>query len=250
MSYLVRALSAEILKTHRSLIAWSAVIAPGILLFLYFFVLLRNDHLVTDPELSSWMRMFMSIAVMWSVLALPLFITLVTTLLAHIEHSEKQWKHWFATPVPRWTIYSAKWIVAQILVWTTSLVLLAGSAGLGLSMRILRPGAGFEAPIPWIDMVLPLVILNLTAGAILSIHLWIAARFPSVVVAIGSGMAAATANLLVMRSDYVTYFPWTVPFASIGIDNPPQAQLMAIGIAGGLLLALAGCWNITQRDVL
>ena len=50
---------------------------------------------------------------LWAILALPLFITLETALLAQTEHSEKHWKHLFALAVPRWVYYAAKWLTGR-----------------------------------------------------------------------------------------------------------------------------------------
>jgi hypothetical protein len=72
-------------------------------------------------------------------------------------------------------------------------------------------------------MVRILWLVYLIFLVILSIHTWIALRFHSFTVAVGVGMAAA-----------IAWLPWA----------------LAVGILGGLALAVAGCWEVTRRDVL
>ena len=71
---------------------------------------------------------------------MPLLIALVTALLNGIEHSDKQWKHLFALPVPRWAVYFAKLIVAQGLILTSTLVLALFTAIVGVVGYVFATG--------------------------------------------------------------------------------------------------------------
>ncbi len=43
-------------------------------------------------------------------------------------------------------------------------------------------------------------------------------------------------------------FPWTLPFVSYAWPEI-TTQALLIGIVGGLVIALAGCWEVCRRDV-
>ncbi len=250
MTYLTHALSAEILKTKRTLVLWVTLAAPLGVDILYFSVLLMNRSAPVQGG-TEWDTLIQSTNAMWSVLALPLFITLMTALLAQMEHSENQWKHWFALPVPRWSIYSSKWIVGLGLTWTASILLELGAMFIGLSMKALRPDLDFSTPIPWTVLVRNVVFISLIATLIYSLHTWIAERSHSFSLAVGVGMAAAIANILVMNSEkWSKVFPWALPLHAINTESTYLPQALLIGTAGGLLLALLGCWDVTRRDVL
>ncbi len=251
MSYLTRVLGAEFLKVKRTLVLWSTLAASLGVDILYFFVLLMNRGAPVQGR-TEWETLFQSTNAMWVVLALPLFITLMTALLAQMEHSEKQWKHWFALPVPRWSIYSAKWIIGLGLAWAGTILLELGAVGIGLSMKVLRPDLDFSTPIPWMALAKNTVLISLIVMLIYSLHTWIAERSHSFSFAVGVGMAAAIANILIMNSEkWSKVFPWAL---TLHVLNPESAyylpQALAIGITGGLLVAFLGCWDVTRRDVL
>ena len=137
---------------------------------------------------------------LWAILALPLFITLETALLAQTEHSEKHWKHLFALAVPRWVYYAAKWLTGAALVFLGQVFLLGGTLLSGYLMRLARPDLGFDAypPVAWMARILGLVYL--ISLLVLSIHTWVALHFHSFTVAVGVGMAAAVANIILINS--------------------------------------------------
>jgi lantibiotic transport system permease protein len=215
-------------------------------------VLLRWEGEYGGPKIDAWMASMTNVLNLWAILALPLFITLETALLAQTEHSEKQWKHLFALAVPRWVYYAAKWITGAVLVLFGHVFLLGGTLLSGYFIRWVRPDLGFDAapPVAWMARILGLVWL--IALLVLSIHTWVSLHFHSFTVAVGVGMAAAVANIILISSqDGQHYFPWTLPINALpaaGGANLPYALL--VGILGGVLLALLGGWEVTRRDVL
>lgn len=104
----LRALSAEIVKLKHTLALRLAIIIPSIIVFRGSSYLQNTE----DPML--WLGR--QTIFFWTFLALSLFITLETALLAGLEHSQNNWKHLFALPIPRSMIYAAKQTAAIILV--------------------------------------------------------------------------------------------------------------------------------------
>ena len=109
MTYLLRALSAEILKTKRTLAFWMTLVTPAVVCILQLLMLLCWTGQYGAELGDAWIASSQNTYALWAILALPLFITLETALLAQTEHSEKHWKHLFAQPIPRWAAYAAKW---------------------------------------------------------------------------------------------------------------------------------------------
>ena len=252
MNYLMRALSAELLKTRRTLAIWMTLVTPLVVCVLQTLVLLRWKGSYGGEQLDAWSASMTNILNLWAILALPLFITLETALLAQTEHAEKQWKHLFALAVPRWVYYAAKWLTGAVLILFGQVFLLGGALLSGYFIHLVRPDMGFDGPPPvaWMARILGLVWL--ISLLVISIHTWVSLHFHSFTVAVGVGMAAAVANIIMINSsDGQRYFPWTLPVNAL--PNGEAGGLpyaLAFGILGGLLLALLGGWEVTRRDVL
>src|SRR5258708_9344694 len=103
MTYLIRALHAEILKLNRTLALAMVFIAPLAVNLLAWFVILRSRGQSDAP----WTQFANNTMFVWSVLMMPLFVTLETALLGGLDPGAADWKHLFALPIPPWTIFAA-----------------------------------------------------------------------------------------------------------------------------------------------
>src|SRR5262249_34538285 len=118
-------------KLRRSLMFWIALTAPFFVVLLAFIVGHADFNRRPSAALlraNPWEVMGTALR-MWAVLMLPLLLTLEAALSASLEHSSKQWKHLFALPVPRWSIYLAKTLtlltlgaIAVVALWASILV--------------------------------------------------------------------------------------------------------------------------------
>jgi hypothetical protein len=48
-----------------------------------------------------------------------------------------------------------------------------------------------------------------------------------------------------------SYFPWSLPYVVIAPGATPNLRETAflVGVLGGLLVSVLGCWEIVRRDV-
>ena len=249
--YVRRALSAETLKLKRTLAVWMVLIAPSVVVGLYFVVLLdRGERILTKTD-TAWQAMAQNELTLWALMMLPLFITLETALLGGVDHSSQQWKHLYALPIPRWAIYAAKFIVALILIGASTLVLWSETIMAGLLLRGVKPGVAIGWPVPAWDLLQPMLLTFLIAWCIIAVHLFVALRWQSFTFAIGFGIAMTVVNFIVIQSDrWPKYFPWSWPGYAIimeGADFRPIA--LALGLSGGITLGLIGMWIVSRREV-
>lgn len=249
-----KCLWSELLKLRRTLTFWMVLVAPlVIMVFNTGMWLVQDMNNYSDGE-NIWLHFFGNLQTFWIVLMLPLFIALETSLLASVEHSSGLWKHLYALPVPRGMYYTAKWVVGVLVVALATIMLLGEMYLAGVVLDLVTdnyPFMQFAMPIR------PMSKILLTAGVssllMVSIHTWISQHFHNFTVNIGVGMAAAIANIMLIQSDkpWAMYFPWLVQAKALEIieaGNPFVA--MAIGVGGGLLVALIGGWLVTRRDVI
>lgn len=254
MTYYLRALSVEHLKLKRTLTFWMVLVSPFVVNLMYFLTYLDygQTHHEYDPE--AWFIFGRSVLSMWTVLMLPLFITLESALLGNTEHTNQQWKHLFALPLPHWSYFAAKWTLLFELVLTGSILNFGFTIAAGWCTQQIYPTMGLTwDAIPWLGLLSMSAKVFLAAILMLSIHTFISLRWQSIIVSIGSGMVAVVCSLFVIRSDvWSTWYPWTIPFMTFAMDKPadtPLMQIMLISLVGGLIVALFGMWDMTKRQI-
>jgi hypothetical protein len=216
-----------------------------------FILYFQRGYVRSDVE-NAWLWLGQSTLSYWSLLMLPLFVALETALLAHAEHSNQQWKHLFALPVPRGAIYAAKQIVGMAIAGFSTCSLLAFTVVNGLLLRAVRPGIGLDAPIPWGRLAASAGLVCLGSWLLISLHTWVAARWSSFVVAMGVGIGMTVAGMVVVNWKWGRFYPWAMPgmMANQYMNGiTPVAELL-FGSLGGLIVAIVGCWEFTRRDVL
>jgi hypothetical protein len=234
----------------RALALWLAPIAPLVIVALQVAMVLQRESYYRQQDIAdAWFHYGEQTVFLWTLLMIPLFVTLETALLSNLEHSNK---HLFALPVPRGAIYAAKQIMAMVLIGLSMASLYVLMVVSGLALRLLTPGLRFEAAVPWLDFLRFVGLVYLASWLIISLHCWVSQRWHSFVVANAVGIGAMVVAVLFFQSDWSQWYPWTLPGVitySLGEGLRPVAEL-AVGSLGGVVVALVGGWDVTRRDVL
>jgi hypothetical protein len=249
---LAKTLWAEILKTRRTLALLLTIIAPAVIVaFVSGFYFLRPDSFRPIAGENSWNPLSQMVLVYWNLLMLPLFITLETALIAQLEHGQKNWKLLFAQPVPRWSVYAAKLIVCCLWIATSYGFVLVFILAAGGILQGLYPNYHLDAPVPW-GKLLPLMGLSCLASSfMIAFHLWVASRWQSFVIAMGTGIAASIVTLFLFGEEVANYLPWSIPgVLAFGLPGPATTGIaLAICLPGAVVAALLGGWDVLRRDV-
>ncbi len=265
MEHIPHALHAELLKSKRTLAFWLALIAPAVVVSLQ--VAMMWDHYSYHLEQSklfdsAWVFYTQQTLVIWSLLMLPLFVTLETALVAQWEHHSQQWKHLFALPTSRGALYAAKYVCGVVLIGLSSAVLIALILFTGLTFRRAFPGLGVEAAPPLGEMALYGLLMFLGSWLVIAIQTWVAQRWSNFAVPCAVGIAMTIAGVIVIQSKYAGFYPYTLPalVANGFSENISALNILAEGVLpvkellfgsiGGLVAAALGGWHFTRRDVL
>jgi lantibiotic transport system permease protein len=240
-----RVLHAELLKLKRTIAFRVIFVAPVLVALLQFLVLLKTKQFGSSFNL--WETMPRSTFSVWAVFMLPLLITLETSLISGIEHAEKHWKHIFALPVRRHTVYLAKFLITQLLIVSSTLILCLLTIVAGLIGMRLRPElAGAGSPTyAWFVKYGTLVWL--ASWLIIAIHTWIAIRWSSFTVALSAGIGGTFFAIFAASAQLSKYYPWLLPLNVFSDDR--LAAAMTLGIIGGVLVMSAACFELARRDV-
>jgi lantibiotic transport system permease protein len=265
MRELVRATHVELLKLRRTLALWASLLIPLAVISMTTAVNLsraRGTKFVLDQP-NGWDSLMLDLTlILWCFVVLPLFVALETALLAGLEYRENTWKHLFALPIQRWTIYAAKLLVSYGLVCLSSLMLAVGTGLQGSILLTLRPDLGLTRPIPW-DLILwrsfsfvPAVLL------MVAVQTWVAIRWRSFTVGMGLGICSTAITIMLLRTlknnmstpygpHLASFFPWSLPYVVIAPAATASLRETAflVGVFAGLFASLLGGWEVARRDV-
>ena len=256
MNALLRAIDAETLKMKRTLALALVVIMPLAICLLDLAILLENTHYQTDETYDVWEFLLRNTVAFWGILMLPLFVTLQTALVAALDHNAQSWKHVYALPLPRWTIYMAKQLINLALIAGSMVVVALGTMLTGVFIQLsgLLPDGRVLPVFPWGTLIHSLLLLFLASWLIIAIHTWVSLRWHSFTVASAVGIVATVVGFIVVNSDtYAGYFPWTLPLraaAPLVMDATVTPLSLPLGLIGGVVASALACWDVTRRDVL
>ena len=246
-----RALSAEVRKLRRTLALWLALIIPMVVGALQFSIIIfRGESFLQNVE-NPMVWFGRQTIFFWCLLVLPLFITLETALLAGVEHSSRGFKHLFALPLPRFSVYLAKQTAALALLVISFLSLTGFILLFEVVLALAKPHLGFTFALP-IGIFLKYGAVALTGSLlILAVHTWVGLWWRSFVVAVAFGISVTVAGLIIINADWGRYYPWTLPALSLNSfqKGEPIATGLMISVAGFIMVLLIGGIFFIRRDV-
>lgn len=252
MTGMIRALDAELYKLRRTLALWLAGLASFSVVALQVLVVYQRRGMYVHREGNAWIWFGDSIFPYWTWMALPLFIGLQSALLAGLEHRAGQWKHLYALPVSRASVYAAKQTVGLLLIGLSTFCLVAFTLLGGWLLQAVEPALGFTWDVPWGRLVRFGLGVYLASWLTIAIHIWISHRWKSFVVSMSISVAASVFAMFAAESRLALLYPWVLPrlAAEAFTTGEMRWAAMAIGSMAGVAFAVWGCRDTTSRDVI
>ncbi|MCZ1263821.1 ABC transporter permease [Paenibacillus tundrae] len=234
-----RALSSDWLKIRGKGIWFLVFLAPiGLTAMQALNFGLRLDYLKEQYGGHLWESLLDNVVV-FVPLALMLGATILSSMIANVEHEQGSWKQLLAMPITRPAVYLAKFLLACMLLIISCLLLTAGTIGLGLLL-------GFDAgEIPWIHAI-KLGLLPL-AGAlpVLSLELWLTMVNKNQALPVTLGIVLAVMGMFALSIS--PYFP--LAWAQMAWISPKPFVYVGLGVGAGLLIMLLGMMHFSRKDV-
>lgn len=251
MNPLLLSLRAELLKLKRTLAFWLIFLAPAVILLLQLAMYFDHaEYYLNQDGLNPWKNFNQTMLVYWAFMMLPLFVTLESALVANLEHARHNWKLLYVQPIPRWSIFAAKWLVNVALIALSMLILLGLMLLGGNIVHAVYPEYLFEMGFPWQWTLKQLGLVFVASLLIIGVHVWVSLRWSSFVVACAVGICATVAAVFAFGSDYAIYYPWTIPgMLATGVTGMDQTICLLTGLLGGIAAAGLGMWDITRQEV-
>lgn len=241
---MLAALFVEARKLNRSLAALLAVIAPGLIGVFGFFMVLRG----TAPQ--PWDMWMISACGIWAFFMLPMSVTALTALVAHMEHGPKSWDHLRALPVPRWTHYAAKAICVLVVVALMSVAVFVFTWGAVSLAVLIKPHLAPTGPFEGAKYALVLLKMLGAGLLMIMIQLWVALRFASFVPALAIGIGGTFFSVVATSAKQGIYFPWQMPVNMLATEAWRAQTALALGAGLGALALVAAVVHLSRREVL
>lgn len=238
-------LSVEIRKLNRSLAVLLAIAAPSLIAIFTFFNLLRAK--AAQP----WEMWMVSSIGIWAFFMLPMSVTALTALVAHMEHGPRSWDHLRALPLPRWRLYAAKAIVVLAVVAAMSAATLGLAWGAVVLATAVKPALTPTGPLEIDLYAITTAKVFLAAILMVAIQLWTALRFSSFVPALALGIGGTFFSVVATSAKAGVFFPWQMPVNMLTSSQAWRAPTaLGLGFGLGLFVLALVVAHLTRREVL
>lgn len=241
---MLAALSVEARKLNRSLAALLAVAAPTLIAVFGFFMLLRSDR--AQP----WDMWMTNAAGVWAFFMMPMSVTALTALVAHMEHGPRSWDHLRALPLPRWRLYAAKAVCVLALIALMSLAVLAFSwAAVSLAGAI-KPQSAATGAFHLAQYARTMGQMFAAGLLLVAIQLWIALRYASFVPGLVVGIAGTFFAVVATSAKAGVFLPWQMPVNMLATEAWRVNTALGLGGGLGLVALVLMTVHLSRREVL
>ena len=241
---MLAALFVEARKLNRSLAALLAIAAPSLIALFTFFNMMRGK---APAPWDMWMG---SASAIWAFFMLPMSVTALTALVAHMEHGPKSWDHLRALPLPRWKLYAAKAVCVLAVVAAMSAMTLLMVWGAVTLAAVLKPELTPTGPFDLAAYGRTMGLMFLAALLLIALQLWTALRFasfvPGLVLGIGGTFFAGVAT----SAKEGVFLPWQMPVNMLASEAWRMNTALGLGCGLGLVALFATVVHLSRREVL
>lgn len=188
-------------------------------------------------------------AAIWAIF-MPMSVTALTALVAHMEHGPRSWDHLRALPLPRWRLYAAK------MVCVLAVVALMSAAVLAMTWDAVTLAAAIKPqlePTDAFDLARYATLMGkmyLAALLLISIQLWVALRFASFVPALAVGIGGTFFPVVATSAKQGVFFPWQMPSNMLATEAWRIQTALGLGLGVGAAVLVAALVRLSRRELL
>jgi hypothetical protein len=243
--------TAEALKQKRSLTGLILILSPS-LMGIFNILVGAGGYYAQMQSGADIMKTVLNNSLnLWSLIMLPIAMTLLTALNASVEFRNAQWKHIFVLPVSPWRVMMAKWIVNLGMAALSHLYYFAVILSVGFYLCTAN-GMSFAGSLDYSLLAQRLGITFLASLLLITIHTLTALMLDNFLIVMTFGTMMMISNYFVGQSEkYGVLSPWAHPMRlqHYLYEDPHFWVLLAANLLGSLILAMAGLKLLTKRQI-
>jgi hypothetical protein len=234
----------------------------GVLLFVGFYS--KSEKLVSYPPMVLWLQFAGAILGIMGSLVLPIYIIFVAYSVNSIEHRADTWKTLFNLPVPRWSVYAAKYFYAVFLVFTCLALFVLFTIGFGNLLSVVKPELRFDNFHMEKELAEIYFKLFLSSLGILSIQFLLSLLWADFLKPMGIGFVCTITGVILASKgwEYAYLFPYSHPMEAITTmmhrgEGSPAKQLqidvftkdvfVSLGVA--VVVFITGYFIVQRKSV-
>ena len=247
-------LKPEILKTKRTASYYLTFIAAAFTPFMSMLDLFIGEGASADQKKTLFNQLFVDGFQMTSVVALPMFIILICTLLPQIEYKSNAWKQILASPQTKVNIFLAKFINVQLLIMALLLINLLITFVCAVFLHFKEPSIHLlNQPLNWHDILMTRVNCYIALLALCCIQFWLGLKFKNFIIPIASGISfwfAGTLLVMPIKSSFAPYFPYSFHvFVSFKDFKPKVNSILWTSVGYAALALLIGFLDFRKKQL-
>lgn len=235
---MMQIMASELIKMRRKWILFLIILGPlGVVGLEAVNFFLRYDWLTKQYEKDLWGGLIENVQAL-AVPTLIIGITIITSMIANIEHQTNAWKQLLALPISKVKVFTGKFALTTFLLFISSTLLGIGTIILGLALK-------FGTHIPYGYLVKLIYYPYLAALIFISLQIWLSITIKNQAIPLTIGIVGTVLSL------YGGAFPDWVPYkwpTLINDWNEPLYSVVA-GFSLGILLCICGMVDFVRRDV-
>ncbi|MEK5068428.1 ABC transporter permease [Sporosarcina sp. FSL K6-1508] len=233
-----RVIASEFLKIRRKMILFLVFLGPiGVIGLEAVNFGIRYDWLTGVYEDDLWRGLIGEVS-MLSIITILIGLTILTSMIASIEHQTNAWKQLLALPISKTQVFTSKVLVAILLLFVSCLLLASGTIVLGLLLK-------FGTDIPYLFLFKMCFFPCLASLPFITVQTWLAITMKNQAIPLMIGIIGAIVSMYSIN--FPDWVPWKWPLLLNEWDKPIYSVLA--GLAIGILLYFISLIDFNRRDV-
>lgn len=169
--------------------------------------------------------------------ALMLGLTIITSMIASIEHQTNAWKQLLALPISKFKVFTGKFLLAAVLLFISSTLLFVGIIILGLFLK-------FSLEIPFVALLKMVYFPYFAAMPFIAFQIWLSITVKNQAIPLTIGILSTILSLTAFN--FPDWFPWNWLYLD-SWGNPLYSALA--GLCLGFILYIIGLIDFGRKDV-
>lgn len=235
---MMRVMTSEFLKIKRKMILFLVFLGPiGVLGLEAVNFGLRYDWLTGVYKDDLWGGLIGEVS-MLSIITVLIGLTILTSMLANIEHQTNAWKQLLALPISKTQVFTGKVLLSIVLLSVSCLLLAGGTILLGISLK-------FGTDIPILYLLKMCFFPCLAAFPFIILQIWLAISLKNQAIPLTIGILGAILSMYSMN--FPDWVPWKWPLLMNDWGKPFYSVFA--GLLLGSLLYFISLLDFNRKDV-